>query len=1254
LNREEWNDALSQASFNGIEFASYDYDGPLPRTSVMISKAIDAKTNGHSLTLRPHEVCILNGDTSPLSATLVTDLSAAFQASGFNCSVKGWDSLQATPTSSERIVYVVLDCLERPLLLDPSATMFENIRSLLTTPDIDVCWVSYQECADAQVTAMKGLATGIARSVRRENEGMRFITLDIQDAMTPINHSIVTGSVTRVVSACLCPQSDADRVEDMEFSLRHGRLMVPRLHTDTEFNHWADRLNNEDGVELTPFQGEEPLKLEVKIPGLLSSVCFTHDPLPTLPLGDNEIQVEAKAFGVNFRDVFIVLGQMPPTRPMAGEVAGFVTAVGSGAFVQNTFKVGDRVIGLLGPAYSSYTRMKGVHCQKLPESVGLVEGASIYTVFLTAYYGLIEVARLEKGQTILVHSASGGVGQAAIQIAHHAGAEIYATVGSAEKRRFLVTQCGIPESHILSSRSSPRSIKNKIMKLTGNRGVNVVINSMAGEMLAESWECLAALGVHIELGKADIYRKNSLNMAPFDRNLTFAAIDLTVLLETIPQKMFRLLGKILQLFDEGIFSPVKPLNVLPLEQIESAFRLIAERKHMGKVILDVAPGTKVNALLRPPTPLKLAADGTYLVAGGLGDLGRRITRLLAGYGAGHIVTLSRRTLDKDALRDLESEIKQFGGQLHVLKCDITDQQSVNNVKDYCRTLPPVRGIIHGGMVLRDRPLANMELDDWKTALRPKVIGTINLDNAFSSSDLDFFIVLTSISGVAGRLAQSNYAAGNNFQDAYMHERNGKTNTRYFAISVGAVAGSQSITSMTASRAQKELLDQASMSFTELFQMLQYAMDLGNSPICAQSAMGFDRETLLNQDPHASANPFFSMLPYLESAGIVNKHGPVSARDVGTALRNATSMDEAVEVISQAIGEKLVAFINRDIEDISFKQRLSSFGIDSLISIELKNWMMRTFGVSLQASELNGPASILELSRTLAGRSSILSQEIRSNPAQEEKTEQQAGKANVEPLGRGDKRDTGHGYECCKHFDVLPRQPIPDFNQTMKEVLENAVHFAADDEEAESLEAAIAELTAEGGVGRRIYERLANEAADPNVENWSSDYLLKAIHLSWRQGLAYSSFLLVQHEPKISHSQAERAAIIAKAACDYKEGLDKGEVLGKWMMGIPQCNHLQEWLFNSVREPAVGCDVSRKYSGDNLAVLRRGRLFCVPLRRNGVRLSFDELKEAMESILAVAQEDGPGAGILTADNRDSWAKVSLSVAPFYPFSGLRII
>ncbi len=288
---------------------------------------------------------------------------------------------------------------------------------------------------------------------------------------------------------------------------------------------------------------------------------------------------------------------MPASLPMIGEVCGVVTEVGSDPATQGRFKVGDRVAGMSWCPFSSYPRLRGVHARLVPDSISSVEAASIPIVYLTAYHSLVEVARLRQGQTVLIHSASGGVGQAAIQIAKHVGAEIFATVGSNKKRDFIMAKYGIPESHIFSSKTSMRTFKQGIMRLTAGRGVDAVLNSLAGEMLTESWECLAEFGTHVEIGKADIYKRSHLSMSPLDRNTTFAAVDLYRLLQKRPHEMLEVLEKVFGLFQQGVISTVHPLNVLPIDQIEPAFRLISDRKQIGKVILEVREESQVQALL---------------------------------------------------------------------------------------------------------------------------------------------------------------------------------------------------------------------------------------------------------------------------------------------------------------------------------------------------------------------------------------------------------------------------------------------------------------------------------------------------------------------------------------------------------------------------------------------------------------------------------------------------------------------------------
>lgn len=1250
MSREVWQDHLLATSYSGIEFASYEYDGPSAMSSVMVSTAAESVTQGGDAE-SPSRVKILCGSQTQPTASLRSALSTAVKAKGIPCFHDKWDGLATA--SEDGSLYIVLDSADSPLLMSPPPSLFENIQSLVTTGR-DLIWVSYHESENAKSVAMKGLATGMARVLRRENGGVRFITLDVQDIMTD-DVSLVVDAILKLAKDSLWPAHKTHRSTEYEYTLFGSQLKIPRVYTDSDFDAWTERLNGTGTHEIRPFKdGNNGLKLVVETPGLLSSLCFAHDDMQTFPLKEDELQLEAKAYGVNFRDVFIALGQMPNGTPMSGEVAGIVTAIGSGQFVQNTYKIGDRVVGILGQAYSNNTRVNGRACHVLPDSIGFPEGVSLPAAYLTSYYCLMEIARLERGQRVLIHAASGGLGQSAIQLAQHIGAEVFVTAGSIEKRGMIADRYGIPDSHIFSSRGSGRSMKRAIMRLTKQQGVNVVVNSSSGEMLAESWECLGSFGYFFELGKTDIHKKSRLNMAPFDKSLTFMAFDLAELMTARPKMMYDLLGKVLNLVDQKVVAPVWPLNIVPVDQIESGFRMMAERRHMGKIIIEASDGAMVKTIPRPLPPLRLDADGTYVIAGGLGDLGRKLCCLIADFGARNIVTLSRRTLSKADQGKLEDEVRPLGAELRIVKCDITDRERVHEVAEMCRkSMPPIKGIIHGAMVLKvrgmvttckymeivlnilqDRPLVNMNSEDWRTPLGPKVAGTFNLDDAFSSADLDFFITLSSVSGIMGRPGQSNYSAGNCFQDAYIQQRNAESSAGYFTLNIGAITDSESITSMTELNAQQDLITEFGMTFDELYRTLQYAMDpnttLGDS---AQSIMGFNRQSIFaSHDEFAQKNPFFSMLPYSQNE-VEEDSGTVSKRDIETLLRNAQSIEEAAAAICEAIVDRFITFLNLSPEDVSLDQPLAQIGMDSLVSIELKNWMVRAFKANLQASELGSAPSILELSRTLASRSKYLStmpSVPRTPGGLAEKPEE------LQPALQ--EKSHEHDYKCCRLFKEVPKLPLPDLESAFNSHMENVAHFAADEGELEDWRTAIKELTTPGSVAHKIHAQLQKTASDPNAESWAADHLLQNIHLKWRQGLHFASWIVLLHESDIVYTQAERAAQVATVAFEFKQSLDEGLAEVVSIFQIPQCHYQQGWIFNSDREPRVDCDVTRKFNGDFCAVLRRGRVFRVPLREGDRNVPYHKIKNIMESILETVQDEGSWAGILTSDHRDNWAKV----------------
>lgn len=686
----EWDALCRRHGFDGLEIATPDHIGDTAMATMMVSRTLELP---HTSSPDPLSITVITTRPSDTSVTLSGSLCQVFGHQGTQCITQEIGMVKVQNGES----YIVLDDTDRYLLKDPSHTEFEAVKRILTESR-NILWVSYQENDTPGSISARGMINGLARVVRGETHGMKLVTVDVKDRVTDDDFKGVVSVVFNLANSLFRQAGNEDPAWEREYALDRGQLLIPRLRIDSKFNEWVSNTRSDDD-KTRPHRytdTERPMKLEPKTPGLLGSLRFVDDPRPSMPLGPDEIQLKSHAHGINFKDVFIALGQMPSSVQMVGEVSGVITDVGSE--MRDHYKVGDRVAGMHSEPFANCARLKGLHACVLPPALNFVEGASATAVFLTAWHCIDRVARLEKGQTVLIHAASGGVGQAAVQIAQEIGAEVFATVGNTAKRNLIMEKYGIPADHIFSTRST--TFKSGILRLTKGNGVDVVLNSLSGEQLSASWECVADFGTFIEIGKSDIYNRSQLSMKPFDKCASFVPVDLALMANSRPRLIHSGLKAVFELFEKGILSPVTPVTTFSMDHIEDAFRLIAARKHTGKLIVVADDTTMVKAVVPPLPQLSLARHGTYVVVGGLGDLGQRICRLLAVRGADNIVTLGRTTLPDGALASLRHEIEQLGGQLHPMQCDITDSAGVAEVSRFCRSnLPPVRGVIHGGMVL---------------------------------------------------------------------------------------------------------------------------------------------------------------------------------------------------------------------------------------------------------------------------------------------------------------------------------------------------------------------------------------------------------------------------------------------------------------------------------------------------------------------------------------------------------------------------
>ena len=1273
LTVPEWDACLKRHGFSGTDLAipaqkgrSSDVSTVIVATALPETAEASESTDSQPAAMKAN---IHLGDSEDASqVALGKELIHSLSEKGADCSQEAW-STEPMAEDPNRLT-IVVDSAEHPLLLDPSQETFERIRHLLLQT-ANVLWVSFQGSEPSgEKEALKNMANGLAKVVRRENPGLRLVTVDVQDPVQTEALGQVGRTITELAHSSFW-SPEATRADENEYAIRGGQVHIPRIVPDDRFAKYIDSRHPEQEkgeaalVECKYLDKARPLVFDVQMPGLLNTIRFVDNEEMAEPLGPDQVEVQAQAYGLNFKDVFVALGQMAPGTEMASEVAGVITAVGSNV---DTWKAGDRVAAIMVAPFGNLVRVDKRGLAAIPGSLSFEDAASVTIVYYTAWYCLHQVARLEPGQSVLIHAASGGVGQAAIQLAQHAGAEVFATVSTAAKKRLVQARYGIPDSHVFSSHT--RHFKKHLLAATRGRGVDVVLNSLAGQLLMDSWDCVAQFGTFVEIGKSDINGRSQLGMANFEKQATFASVDVSHMYRQRPERVTRGFAEVFSLLDRGLVKLVHPVTQYPMSRIEEAFRLMAARKHVGKLVLVADEDTMVRATKPKAPALRLQREGTYVIGGGLGDLGKRMGRFLAEKGAGHIVALTRRNVDAQEQAPLKEAISELGATLHIVQCDIGDEDSTRAAAKEIADLPPVRGVIQSALVLCDHPLEYMEVGDWKTAVKPKVQGTLNMHAAFCSPETtDFFVMLSSVASVIGSNSQSNYAAGNAFQDAFAHAQKQYPHgiTHYTTINIGAVEGSDQIARALDQKSEIVKII-GSVSFADVFATLEYAMGgQARADEARQCLMHFSRDTMEDAaGAEALADHIYDHIPSQRAQGDKTANG-ASDKDKPSALQavqQAPSVADAETIVRQALLDKFVAFIGDEVPD---DQPVSSLGLDSLVSIELKNWVKHTFHTPLQTSELSGAPSVVALAKLVVSRMELKCKASVAVPEEEEKrNETTAGLVEPEPEPKPATATNGHVNgivngtngvtkaqrvpDCCKFHSEVPAQPLPDLDDTLDYWLQANEHLFSP-EQLEPIYKDFKAMRAADSPARQILEDLYRQHGHDKTNGWFTDVVTDARFLCSRAPIAPGSSIMGGHRgsDKIQ-SQAERAAVITCAARSFKRAAKAGEVEPLQIAGKPECTWRWGWMFNSTRVPKPKCDKMVSYASDeqivrqdHVAVLRKGHVFRVALQdADGKDTPFKQLEATFDAIVDRVEGEGVWSGLLTTDDRDSWAEVRTEI------------
>ncbi|KAK7937187.1 uncharacterized protein PG986_014055 [Apiospora aurea] len=867
-------------------------------------------------------------------------------------------------------VLIFISELERPLLLNPSPSEFLKIRDALASTK-GLLWLTGLG-EDGLLPPDTGLADGLARVLRSENGQAVIVTAGLASASAP-------DQAEQIMTLILATDFGTTN-QDYEGSYRQvdGNLQIGRLRPNANLSQTIFSKLSPYQSKVLPFEEAPPLRLAVGTPGLLDSLYFDQDLPAEEPLSPGWVEIRVLAVGLNFKDLLLALGRENGTT-FGNECAGVVHRTGGGT----SFEIGDRVCIFSPTAFSTYTRVKAEHVARVPDGLSLEHAAGVPVQFVTAWYAIHSAARTQKGESILIHSAAGGTGQAALQMAQLLGCDVFATVGSEEKKRFLIESYGVPEHHIFYSRNT--AFAQGILRLTHGRGVDVIINSLSGDELFASWDIIAPHGRFIELGKKDIAANSGLPMRPFLRRATFAALEIGATAADFGVLGKEIIDNILDMFTKGTLHPVENFQVLPISQLKEGMRALQSGHSIGKIVFNMAENSPVPVRIRSQSAWHLDGTKTYVIAGGTRGLGLMIAEwLVKQRGARHLLLLSRSGIKHKAIdaANTVSNLRGLGAVIEAPECDISDIDALRDVIETCRgSMPPIAGCIQSSMVLKDTVFANMSHEDWVASTKPKVRGSWNLHTVLPRG-LDFFILLSSISGIVGSAGQANYAAGNTYMDALAHYRNA-LGERAMALDLGAMLDHGFL---AANDALRDRVLSAGLlrgiNSTELLALFDHYCDPTSSPHEAQVAVGLAPASELRAASLQTRSPLLS-LPFYKhiftGADDSDKQQAIGdEKSLEAAQRrrdfvSAESTADAGVIVSQALLQRLVAMTPglRDRMDAKhLDEPVQTFGVDSLQAIELRSWFGQEFAADVPIFVILGDETLASIGLLVAGKSRL--------------------------------------------------------------------------------------------------------------------------------------------------------------------------------------------------------------------------------------------------------------------------------------------
>ncbi|MFM0007016.1 SDR family NAD(P)-dependent oxidoreductase [Paraburkholderia dipogonis] len=692
-----------------------------------------------------------------------------------------------------------------------------------------------------------------------------------------------------------------------------------------------------------------PAVLAFDMPGSLRNLEWFA--LPARELAAGEVEIAPMATGLNFRDVMYSMGLLSDEAVETGfagatigmELSGRIVRVGAGV---DGWAPGDSVLGFAPASFATRVVTRASAIARKPEAISFEAAATIPTTFFTAYYALCELARLRRGERVLIHGGAGGVGIAAIQIARHLGAEVFATAGADEKREF-VRLLGV--DRVFDSRSL--AFADDVRACTNGEGVDIVLNSLAGEAMVRGIDTLRPFGRFLELGKRDFYENSQIGLRPFRNNISYFGIDADQLMGVLPELTARLFEEVMALFTSGVLHPL-PYRAFPAARAEEAFRYMQQARQIGKVLVTYASGTPAPTRGVAQPALRLDPQAAYLIVGGTGGLGYASARWMIAGGARHLTLASRGgALDPAKQRELDHLRTTHGVSVAVVSCDVTDAAALDRlVASIEASGTPLKGVVHSVMRIDDGLLRNIDDARMLAVLEPKVAGAWNLHRATQRCALDFFVLYSSATTYLGNPGQGAYVAANSFLEALVaHRRAAGLPGTFMAWGPIEDVGFLARNSVTREALQARI-GGASITSDEAMTALELALASGAA---GEAVVRLDWAAIARGMPAAKGRRYMA----LHDVGATES---ASEDDALLDQLRTLPRTEAVARVETALRAHIARILHMSPERVTLDRSVLDLGMDSLMGMELGMAVEESFGVKLSIMAIAEGATVATL------------------------------------------------------------------------------------------------------------------------------------------------------------------------------------------------------------------------------------------------------------------------------------------------------